>query len=396
MPDHRQTVLTKLIQFLTIVNSLVLIFWNLNDLALTIFYDDMKNMLLNYPNLTCSLSSPELGFVLTCYCYFAIISLKLVASMFPTFFINMNHDKASKLIVYAILFCWTNEYIFVISYYKTICSKLHINFLSKLFFIDKGNFYEKPALLAFHIALMIIPQMLKILMKIIERIRVKNRIVPYNYQIKFHKTMAQNYDPEIVAVDDHEKKEILNEPLSDLKNKISELEGEDEGEIKCTHRQKEFNKIERLEQFTPKVHQIFVQPTNYAQSISQPNYVSNDTASTSVNDTLENDNSSSEYLNEDLSHVKINLQTTRGSRNSLNKPQILDTDAIIFGCFIVLIIIGITLIAMSKNTGRTPSLGRNGIFLFYVFPIYWILKHQKIHDFIQRRLKRNVGYSNID
>ena len=156
--------MTKLLQALVVSQGIILIVGCLKNLYhISYLSSTVKQLAQNYPNLACSILSYEPWYVLSSYFLFAIISFKSMIAVFPTDYINMNHDKVWKVTIILIISCWAFEYSFFIAYFNTVCNKLNIESLGQKFDIEKDNFKYKPTVIHIHILSLWIPQILKLM-----------------------------------------------------------------------------------------------------------------------------------------------------------------------------------------------------------------------------------------
>ena len=164
IPDLKQSIMTKLLQAFLISIGIILIVGCLKNLYhISYLSSSIQILAQSYPNLTCSILSYEPWYVLSSYFLFAIISFKSMIAVYPTDFINMNHDKVWKVTIIFILSCWAFEYVFFILYFKTVCNKLNIESLGQKFEIEMDLFQYKPAVIQYHMLSLWIPQILKLM-----------------------------------------------------------------------------------------------------------------------------------------------------------------------------------------------------------------------------------------
>ena len=72
----------------------------------------------------------------------AYLAFKILALVAPALFLSMNHNKAEKLTLLAVMLLWISEYLVKIIINRTVCSAKFANFLNTMFEIkiDKSKF----------------------------------------------------------------------------------------------------------------------------------------------------------------------------------------------------------------------------------------------------------------
>ena len=72
----------------------------------------------------------------------AYLAFKILALVAPALFLSMNHNKAEKLTLLAVMLLWICEYLVKLIINRTVCSAKFANFLNTMFEIkiDKSKF----------------------------------------------------------------------------------------------------------------------------------------------------------------------------------------------------------------------------------------------------------------
>ena len=413
---ERQTVLTNFLKYSMISCSLILVYRLIMELAIAAFHQNIQGFLLTLPNLTCSLLSLEPLIVLFFYNVYVILFFKVMVALYPVQYLSMDHDCVSKMILMLMLTMWSFEYLLLAIIYGTYCHNVQIHFLKQLysFKFDEANLNTKPSIVLVHIALILIPQIIKFIAK--TKHRKGNQVHPTKAsltknKVPFNDVEKGNNPPTDVNELVHERndKENFNRQLNCGPNNVVRRDLDDENTTVVRYKPK-FAVI-----YVDHSKSIYISPKYRGGSkISESGPSSNNLDNSSENkneekievedyiadcfcptiDNFKDDNSKMELESKENKEAKdntvkdidvkmIKLTTQCSSDIPIVDPQIIRTDSFVWYCTICTIVICvIVLVKIDKSHLPVNRIGHVG---WLLIPPFWIIRTEEILNYVQRR-----------
>ena len=310
-----------------IIAEITLVIGYLKIIITSTFSSTVKDYVTKFPNLICSISSPEPLLVLATYCLFAIVSFKLLLILFPTEFVNMNHEKMGKITIFIIIICWITEYTVIIFYFETICNTVNIDWLRDRVTVKDVVMKQKPAILTYHMFMVWIPYVLKLIIQMKKMMKkLKNKVLPAKCTNQSHKV------------------DIERTVGSGENNKVPE-------------QNLELTDVEHISENVTTISDVIEENMNTASLASIPDM----------------NNKSPPVIPKDSSE---------------NQPVILmahklKTPCMILMAILIFLVLRDIIISCKVNI---PKMIWNGYLIFHVFLPYWVVRNEEIFSFVKRRI----------
>ena len=160
LAQSKQTVLTYLMESLTILWMAVLVWYNFNTFILNLIPGHTSTWFEVSPTIACSILSPGISYLPPLVLIFILLGFKAYMAYKPLHFIAMNHEQVFTDTMIGFAVFMVSEISLLVAYYGSLCQPIRLDILYFTFGskFDKEKFNFMPPVVTIHSLLLFIPE----------------------------------------------------------------------------------------------------------------------------------------------------------------------------------------------------------------------------------------------